>query len=60
MQKVIGYAEANSLYAFGIVNAPIRKGKNIEYILWLKREKSRSLSATQIVDTVKQILKNEE
>ena len=60
VQKVIGYAEENSLYAFGIVNAPIRKGKNIEYILWLKREKSRSLSATQIVDTVKQILKNEE
>ncbi len=57
IERVVGYAEECGLYAFGIVNAPVRKGKNIEYILWTKPQKSYSLSKPQVVDTVKELLK---
>ena len=33
VKKVLSYLNDNGLYAHGIINAPIRKGKNIEYIL---------------------------
>ena len=36
VEKVLKYAEENGLYPFGIVNAPVRKGKNIEYVVWLR------------------------
>ncbi len=57
IEKVVGYAEDSGLYAFGIINAPVRKGKNIEYILWAKPQKSYSLTKQQIVDEVKGLLK---
>lgn len=37
VQKVVEYAMECGLYLYDIVNAPIRKGKNIEYVaLWKK------------------------
>lgn len=39
VMKVVGYALENGLYLYGITNAPIRKGKNVEYVaLWKKRK----------------------
>ena len=33
IEKVLSYAQENALYPFGITTAPIRRGKNIEYVL---------------------------
>lgn len=57
-EKVVGYAVESGLYAFGIVNAPLRKGKNIEYVLWLKRTEKYSLSAKRIAEEVKNLIKS--
>lgn len=53
VEKVLGYAEENGLYAFGIVNAPIRKGKNIEYVLHIKPDKKGKKSNLQILNEMK-------
>ena len=34
--RMKSYVQENGLYPHGIVNAPIRKGKNIEYVLHIK------------------------
>ena len=57
IEKVVGYANDSGLYAFGIINAPVRKGKNVEYILWVKPQKSYSLTKQQIIDEVKGLIK---
>lgn len=37
VEKVVRYATENGLYLYDIVNAPVRKGKNVEYVaLWKK------------------------
>ena len=36
VKRVLSYCGDNALYPFGIVNAPVRKGKNLEYVLYLK------------------------
>lgn len=38
--KVLSYCDACGLFPFGIVNAPVRKGKNLEYVLYLKIHRS--------------------
>ncbi len=57
VQKVLGFAEENGLYPFGIVNAPVRKGKNIEYILHIKTKREGALSTAQTVLTVQNFLR---
>lgn len=38
VEKVVQYAADCGLYLYGIANAPIRKGKNVEYVaLWKKK-----------------------
>lgn len=37
MSKVLSYAEAAGLFPKKITNAPVRKGKNVEYVLWLEK-----------------------
>lgn len=59
VDKVCGYAEENALYPRAIVNAPIRKGKNVEYVVWLSPEKKGAASKKQILDTVRSLLKSE-
>lgn len=56
VKKVLDFAEENGLYPFGIVNAPVRKGKNIEYVLHVKTRRANALSALQIVQTVQTFL----
>lgn len=58
VEKVLGYALENGLYPFGITNAPLRKGKNIEYVLWLKPHYNGAKSANWIVNEVKNVLQN--
>lgn len=53
VKKVLGYCKENGLYPFGIVNAPVRKGKNVEYVLYLKNNKENAKYDNQIVDEVK-------
>ena len=57
VQKVYGYCVENGLYPFGIVNAPIRKGKNIEYVLYLKKTRQGSKNLTEIVEEIKNFVR---
>ena len=57
VKKVLGYAVENGLYARGIVNAPVRKGKNIEYVVWLTKENKGALSICNAVDIIKNLVK---
>ena len=52
VEKVLGYAEENGLYPFAITNAPIRKNKNIEYVLWVKSSLSGCKSRQNILKEV--------
>ncbi len=56
VDKVFGYAKECGLSLYGITNAPIRKGKNIEYVaLWKKQD--GGLKAYEIMATVKDLVK---
>ena len=57
VERVLGYLQENSLFPMGIVNAPIRKGKNIEYILYIKQSFSETKSHSEIISTVKELVK---
>ena len=58
VEKVLVYLNENGLYPHGIVNAPVRKGKNIEYILYCKPNYQYAMSATQIINAVKGFVKS--
>ena len=53
VKRVLGYLLENKLYPHGIVNAPVRKGKNIEYILYLKPTFEGCQSVEQIIEQIK-------
>ena len=57
VQKVLGYCKECGLYPFGIVNAPVRKGKNIEYVLYVKNVNENAKYDNQILDEVKNFVK---
>ena len=57
VERVCNAATENGLYPFAIVNAPVRKGKNIEYILHLKTDYHGAKSAKQIAGEVKEFLR---
>ena len=57
VEKVLGYLTENGLYPHGIVNAPVRKGKNIEYVLFCKPSYVGALQTSQIIQEVKNIVK---
>lgn len=59
VEKVCGYALENQLYPHAIVNAPVRKGKNIEYVVWLSPDKNGAMSNKQITENIKSLLKSE-
>lgn len=46
------------LYPHGIVNAPIRKGKNIEYVVYIKKQENYSMSIARVVEAVKELIKS--
>ena len=55
--KVLKYLAENELYPHGIVNAPIRKGKNIEYVLYIKQTEKGRKSDLEIVNEVKNFVR---
>ncbi len=59
VDKVLSYLTENGLYPHEIINAPIRKGKNIEYVLHCKKEFTGAKTTKQIVEEVKLLSKNE-
>ena len=56
VKKVLTFATENGLYPFGIVNAPVRKGKNIEYVLHVKRTFQGAQSPLQITGEVNKLV----
>ncbi len=58
VKKVIGYALKNQLYPFHITSAPLKKGKNIEYVLRLKPTFIGACSTDCILEKVKNIVDN--
>ena len=57
VEKVVNYAKDNQLYPCGITNAPIRKGKNMEYVLYLRTNEKESVAMPYIIDEVKKLVK---
>lgn len=57
--KVCGYAADSQLYVHDIVNAPVRKGKNIEYVVLLKKKVENSLRMSDIQRRVRTFLKKQ-
>ena len=57
VKKVLGYLNESGLYAHGITNAPVRKGKNIEYILYIRPIWQGGKSVEEIVATVRALVK---
>ena len=58
VEKVLGYLQENGLYPHGIVNAPIRKGKNVEYVLYCKTDYTQAMTKLQIIEEVKRLVKS--
>ena len=57
VKKVLGYLGESKLYPFGITNAPVRKGKNIEYVLYCKPEYQGAKANENIVNEVRSYVK---
>lgn len=57
VKKVLGYLFDDGLYAHGIVNAPVRKGKNVEYVLWVKKDPMFAKSQKDILEEVGRLVK---
>ncbi|MBQ3019968.1 MAG: TlyA family RNA methyltransferase [Clostridia bacterium] len=57
VKKVLGYAKESQLYSLGIVNAPVRKGKNIEYVLYCAKRAYNAKKDEEILNTVREIVK---
>ncbi len=58
VKKVLGYLTESGLYAHGIVNAPIRKGKNIEYILYVRPVQKGAMTEPLLIEEVKRLVKS--
>ena len=57
VKKVLGYLQESGLYAHGIVNAPVRKGKNIEYVLYIRPISRGAKTEREITDRIKALVK---
>ncbi len=60
VKKVLKYLSESDLYPFGIINAPIRKGKNIEYILRIRPQSFGSKSEATILQELSSCITKEE
>lgn len=56
IEKVLGYLKENGLYPYGILNAPVRKGKNIEYVLYCKPNGDGAKSVSELLSQVKELI----
>lgn len=57
VKKVLGYLADNKLYPHGVVNAPVRKGKNIEYVLYIKPTFVGCQTEQTIIEQIKSFVK---
>ena len=57
VEKVLAYGAENKLYPFGITNAPLRKGKNVEYVLHLKPTYQGAMRNQDVINWVKTFVK---
>ncbi len=57
VKKVLGYAKESQLYPLGIVNAPVRKGKNIEYVLHCAKRADNVKRDEELLNIVREIVK---
>lgn len=58
VEKVLGYCADVGLAPISITNAPIRKGKNIEYVLWLTSKEQGFQKESSILKKVTEIVQN--
>jgi 23S rRNA (cytidine1920-2'-O)/16S rRNA (cytidine1409-2'-O)-methyltransferase len=57
VEKVVKDMLECGLYPHGIVNAPIRKGKNVEYVVYIKKQQKYALSIVKVIEIVKELVK---
>ena len=57
VKNIVECSMENGLYPFGVVNAPIRKGKNIEYILQIRPTEIGALSVNKIEEKIKEFVR---
>lgn len=57
VKKVLSYLAENGLYPLNIVNAPIRKGKNIEYVLHISAKEKGTKTTEYFVEEVKKFVR---
>lgn len=57
VKKVLNYALENGIYPLQIVNAPVRKGKNVEYVLHCSVSADGAASEKEILEKVKAFVK---
>ncbi len=57
VEKVLKYLTENGLYPHDIINAPIKKGKNIEYVLYLKPSFLGAEPVCSIIEKVKNFVR---
>lgn len=58
VEKVLGYARESALKPLDIVPAPVRKGKNIEYILYMENSGKNVQNDKQILEKVRNFVKH--
>ncbi len=58
VDRVLLYAEENGLYPHGIINAPIRKGKNIEYVLYIRKTIKGAKLRKDVLEEVKSFVRH--
>ena len=58
IKNVLSALADSGLYAKGIVNAPVRKGKNIEYILYISNQNKNVKSHITILEEVKNYVRH--
>lgn len=57
VKKVLSYASDCGLYPFFIIPAPVRKGKNVEYVLHCKPASQNALSVNTVLEQVRSFLR---
>ncbi len=56
-KKIWKYLVESGFYVLNIINAPIRKGKNIEYLLHLRSTKGGEITENALIERVKGLVK---
>lgn len=57
VERALGYCKDAGLYAYGIVNAPVRKNKNVEYVVYLKKVPDRRDRTSELLKRTEELVK---